>query len=232
MSFTELSNKERDKAQERAKHDTEAFVLEIKLSNSVVAGRIRSAVESDAYGPESIVPRDGYRVYRYKGVALLLYSFGPREWVAGCFKDFGTGEDESVYRCILNRYLSWALAPVGVVGLWGKFTQGGIEVMQQRESKGEAIFVDVRNNRAITPEGVEDLSGAHKILRRDETLGQKSIRMSREELSSFLIQYTSYMDYMGPSAPLRQAILAISRSMEGIVHGGALSVEGRADLSL
>lgn len=196
-----------------------AHILEMKRANSVVASRIRSSLESDTYGPESIVPRDGHRVYRYKGVALLLYSAGPREWVAGCFEDFGTGPDGLAYRSIIGRYLSWALAPRGIVGFWGKFSSPGLEVMRQGESRGEIVFVDIRENRVVTGEGVKPLGPEHRILRRDKSVGKEKIRMSREELASFLIAYTSYMDYPGPIMPLRQAVLAISSRMEGVVCG-------------
>ncbi len=216
MKFTELSEKEVFKAEMRMKHDKNVRVLEIRPSSSIVAQQIKFAIESDVYGAESIVPRDGHRVYRYKEIAIILYSFGLSEWVLGCFKDFGTGPDNMAYKCVINRYLSWALAPMGIVGFWGKVTDEGIFVLKQRDSQGESVFLDIQANRAVSSKGIEVLHIGSKVFRRDETpVKGQIIRMQKEQFMSFLMQYTNYLDYSGPSVPIRQAIREITQKLEG-----------------
>ena len=232
MKFTELSEKEVHETKTQMKSNTNARILEIKLSNAAVAQQIRFAIESDMYGVESIVPRDGHRVYRYKEVAIILYSFGLGEWVLGCFKNFGTGEDKTAYKCVLNRYLSWALAPMGIVGFWGKVTDAGIVVLKQRESQGEALFLDIQGHRSISSNGIEALHAGSKILRRDDTLGKgQVVRMQREQLTSFLLQYTSYLDYSGPSVSIKQALQEIGQGLEGVIYSEEVS-KTQTDLPL
>ena len=192
--------------------------MEIRLGSSTVAQQINFATESDIYGEESIIPKEGHRVYRYKEVAVMLYSFGLTEWVLGCFEDFGTGDKKAAYTCIINRYLSWALAPMGIVGFWGELNGNDIVILKRRESEGNAIFIDIRENKIISLKGIHALSRGSKIVRFDDTLGKgEVIRMQKEQLASFLTQYTSYLDYLGPSVPIRQAVSAIIQRLDGII---------------
>ena len=232
MQFTELPEEGVDEAKRRVGQDENARVLEIRLANSAIAQQIRSTVPNDAYGLESIVPRDGYRVYRYKGSAIVLYSFGVSEWVAGCFADIGSDENKTACRCILNRYLSWALAPMGVVGFWGRKNRDGIEVLRQRESLAEAIFIDIRNGRLVTSGGVEAIRSDCRIVRYDTMASTSQVRMDKIQLVSFLVQYTSYLDYAGLSIPLRQAVQEIAQRIEGIVYAEGSTSKSSPRLSL
>lgn len=232
MRFTELSGREAEEAAERVGAEREARVLDLRPCGAAVAQQIRSAAESDAHGPESIVPGDGYRVYRHKDVAILLYSFGSKEWVAGAFRDFGTGEAGPAYKAVANRFLGWSLAPLGVVGFWGRWSDEGVVVTRQRDSGGEAVFIDVRRDRAIVPSGApEAIRPDSRVVRLDPTAGPGRRRMGAEQLAGFLAQHTCYLDYSGPSVPVRQAIRAIAQRLEGVVRAPA-APGSRPDLSL
>ena len=69
-------------------------VLSMVEETSAVVRQFDAIKESDRYGPESVTPQQSYRVYRYKGQAMIVYSFSSNEWQLGCFFDFGSSENE------------------------------------------------------------------------------------------------------------------------------------------
>ena len=223
LHFTELPKEEVGGARRLIELGGGAKVLEMRPANAVVTKQINSTVPNDVYGSESIVPRDGYKVYRYKKTAIVLYSFGTGEWAAGCFRDFGSGENRTAYRCVINRYLSWALAPMGIVGFWGRKSQAGIEVLKQGESLAEVVFVDIQNGRLVASDGIETIRSDCRIVRYDAATGGSQMKMDKIQLTSFLIQYTSYFDYAGPSVPVRQAVREIAWRLEGVVCAKSVS---------
>lgn len=229
--FTKLSDKEEAEALSAIKKNNHARVLHIGEATPLVAKQIQSTMESDRYGSESIIPKEGYRVYRYKDLALMVYSFGAKEWQLGCYKDFGSTALVIPSRVILNRFLSWALVPHGILGLWGVGIDDGMVAQRPVDSKGEAIFIDIIGYRLLTIDGVKKLRSHFKILKLDPTLKNRNIKMSNEELISFLSTHCSYLDSSGLSVPVRQLIRAISKMSDGLVHPQE-SFRPRTDLSL
>ena len=217
LRFTELSDEDIEKAFRTKKVDSR--ILDIKLSNAPTAQQIKFATESDTYGSESIIIKNRHKVYRYKEVALILYSFGLGEWVLGCFKDFGVNKQQTAAcKCIIYRYLSWALAPMGIVGFWGHVSDEKAFILRQRESIGNVFFIDLLRNRILDSSGFHPLREGLTIFRQDHTLGLgKTIRMGREQLISFLTQYTSYLDYSGPSLPLKHSIQKMAQRFTGVI---------------
>ncbi len=153
------------------------------------------------------------------------------EWQLAAFDDFGSTEHDLDYKIILNRFLSWSLAPLGIVGFWGVPVDDGVVVMRQNKSQGEAVYLDIFNGNVISLDGYKKISARFKIMRLNSTLHGRNIVMTNEELLSFLTTHVSYFDYSGPSVPVRQIIQAISKKFQGLLHPEE-SFRPRTDLSL
>jgi hypothetical protein len=234
MKFTKLSEKEELDARVTIKNNNASRCLNISEASPVVARQIHSMVESDRYGMESVIPKPGYQVYRYKGVGLMVYSFGVKDWHFGCFNDFGSNKEAAkklAARTVIHRFLSWTLAQHGILGLWGVTIDDGMVLQRVADSKGEAVFIDVVGNRILSLDGIKKLGQTFKILRLDPTLRGRNMRMNKEELVSFMSTHSSDLDYTGLSVPVRQMIQALSKMTEGLIHPEE-SFRPRTDLSL
>ena len=149
---------------------------------------------------------------------LIVFSFKSRDWRMGFFPDFGSSSKDQVSRHILNRFLSWALAPLGMIGLWGVPVDDGLVCMRPGQSEGEAVFVDVYHRRIFSVDGIKRMGPRFKVLRLDSTLHGKNIRMSSEELLGLLLHHCAFFDVGGPSVPVRQMVQEMSRLFEGLYH--------------
>ena len=234
MKFTKLSDSEEKTALEIMKKNNATRCLNICEASPIVSRQIQSRMESDRYGQESVIPKPGYQVYRYKDVGLMVYSFGVKAWEFGCYSDFGSSKELSkilASRVVIHRFLSWALVHHGILGLWGVTIDDGMVLQKSRDSKGEAVFVDVVGNKILSLDGVKKLGPKFKILRLDPTLHARNIRMTSEELLSFMSSHCSYLDYAGLSVPVRQMIQKLAKMTEGLIHPEE-SFRPRTDLSL
>ena len=234
MKFTKLNETEEMDARLQMKNNNASRCLNILEATPSVARQIHSMVESDKYGMESVVPKSGYQVYRYKGVGLMVYSFGVKDWNFGCFSDFGSSKDVqklNAARTVIHRFLSWTLAQHGILGLWGVTVDDGMVLQRVTECSGEAVFIDVVGNIVISLDGIKKLGTKFKVMRLDPTLHGRNIRMSSEELVSFLSAHSSYMDYSGLSVPVRQMIQTLVKMTEGMIYPEE-SFRPRTDLSL
>ncbi len=229
--FSKVLDAEQKEAVKLIAEKKEARVLTINEANLAVARQITNVLESDRFGMESIVHGGGYRVYRYKGEGLMVYSFQSKEWQLGVFKTFGDKSSEVSSKIMINRFLSFALQSLGIVGFWGVPIEGGVVVQKYKDSRGEAVFVDLANERILTLDGVKKIRSQFKVLRLDPTLKNKNIRMTGEELLSFLSAHCSYFDTQGLTVPVRQMIQEVSRVGEGLIHPEE-SFKPRTDLSL
>lgn len=217
MQFSELKADEIDAMDRKMDlSDKKARVLSLKLASLVVAKQISRPQESDRFGIESIVPRENYRVYRYKGKAMMVYSYIAQEWELGCFKDFGSKAGLGAYRTIINRYLGMALAPLGIGGFWGSPVDEGVVLLRVNEALGEAVYIDFRNYRILTIEGPKPIEGDFTIIRLDNSL-QSEKSLSREEVYGMLAIHSTFLDYMGASVPVRQIFHSISTHFRGCV---------------
>lgn len=234
MKFTKLQEKEEAAALSIIKKNNAARCLQISEATPVLSRQIHSTMESDRYGLESVIPKPGYQVYRYKDEGLMVYSFGVKLWEFGCFHDFGSSKEPRkrlAHKTIIHRFLSWALVHHGILGLWGVTVDEGIVLQRVIESKGEAIFIDIRNNRIFSLDGIKKIGPKFKVLRLDPTLHGRNVRMTNEELFSFLSAHASYLDYSGLSVPVRQMIQTFAKMTEGLLHPEE-SFRPRTDLSL
>lgn len=117
-------------------------------------------------------------------------------------------------RVMLNRYLTWALAPHGIIGFWGVATGDGFVVMKQSQSFGEAVFVDVTKRRTFSSAGAKPFEGIFTILRADKGATPGKF-IGAEELVSFLSTHTTYFSNQGLPAGLRKAALSLGAMSRG-----------------
>ncbi len=231
QKFSELSDSEVESLEKNNGPSFKGRILTFCLASQTVSKHIERVSVTDKYGLESLVPKGGYKVYRYLGMGMMVYSLGAREWELGCYEDFGERENLIAYKSILNRFLSWSLANLGIVGFWGVPVDEGMVVLSQAQSLGEVVFVDVPNHKLLTVDGVRHFKNKFSILRLSRTLKKKNIEMRNEELLSFLFQYCSYFDYQGPPLITRQTIQALSKKAIGLIHPSE-NFKPRTDLSL
>lgn len=219
MNFREIEGAEAEAAERELSRNSSARMLKFKPASYKVVRQIESASHSDRFGLESILPKQGYKVYRYKNQALMVYSYAAEVWECGVTEKFA--EDEAgiiAARTVLNRYLSWSMAPLGVIGFWGVPVAEGLVVMRAKESQGEVVFLDLNKGKVLSMDGAKGIPSRFKIMRLDNKLKNRNIKMSSEELMSFLSVHTCYLDPEGLSRPVRQLLQAISRRAEGLIH--------------
>jgi len=225
MHFERLSAED-EKKFENDTYDTEPYgrVLELKTCTPLMMRQMNSAIESDKYGPESITNNGVCKVYRYKGMALMIWAFQNSTWELAFTPISSLNENLMMYRAVFNRFLSWALAPLGICGFWGHFTNGGVIIKKMREAHGEAIFFDVIQKRILGPSGIQKISSGLSVYRIDPR-AKLTTQMSKEELAAFLFHSTSYFELQGLSVPIRQAILWLTKTATGVTTPQVASVE-------
>ncbi len=195
-----------------------ARLLQIHEAGPIASRQIESALESDRFGPESIVRNAGYKVYRYKGEGLLVYSSASKIWELGVGSQFGEDQGPVAHKIILGRYLSWALSPLAHVCFWGVPVKEGMVVMDARKSKGELIVLDYKGRRILSKDGARQIKGLFKIFKLDKRLRNKDKLLSQAELMSFLLSNTAYLDDGGIPAPIRQVIQGLVRIVDGRLY--------------
>lgn len=198
-------------------NNTKMKVLTFREASPRVAMEIGLNDETDQYGLERITPRVGYKIYRYKGHALVVYSENSKSWEIGCFSNFGNIEDRQHHDVIMNRYLSWCFSSLGIVGVWGVPVEEGVVVLNKSLSKGEAVYFDVKNSRVITFDGIKKIKSNFNIIRLDSSLKREKQTLKKEELFGLLMNSCTYMDFEGLSVPVRQAIHTVSKSYAALV---------------
>jgi hypothetical protein len=227
--FTLIPEKEISQIDKFIQETDNARLLNIELASAHVARQIRAISFTDSYGAESVTPRDGYRIYRYKNVAVTIFSHRSRMWEMGVLEGFGESGFEA--RVVINRFLAWALAPMGMISFWGVPVDEGIVILKQRESEGEWGYVDAQNLRQISLDGVKEHRSSFEILRLDPVLKVMTIVMIKVELLSFLYHYCVYFEHNGLSYPIRQMIHHLSRLSFGHVYPEE-NFRPRTDLSV
>jgi hypothetical protein len=231
MRFVEMTADQAKHVGDELAGNTNGRLMTI-VPAGVSAGRqIDAAVHSDQYGKESVISKNGYKVYRYKGQALIVYSYGAKEWECGVLPSFSQMEYQEETRSILGRYLSWALAPLGLISFWGVPVEEGLVVLKQKDSNGEMVFLDVRQSRILSIDGVKPFPPRMKVLRLDEKLHNRNIKMSKEELLSFLSLGSGFLDPGGLNIATRQLIHSLVLMCEGVLHPKE-SFQSRSDRAL
>lgn len=216
QQFSKIS--EQDLAPFPDQHPDHYRILTIKKVHSRVARHMGRLPEADYLGAEKITSRKGYRLYRFQGHGLMVYSFLFHNWELGVHQEFGQTKYQTAHRIILNRFLALALGPLGVCGFWGVCGNEGAVIMKKLPTLGEAIFIDLQNDCILTLEGSRPLGPYFTFIRLDAHLSGGSRRMPAEELLGLLSTHCVFFDYEGLSVPIRQMIHYFSLNYRGQVY--------------
>ena len=215
--FTSLDKKEFKNIDEKLKQPN-ARLLKIDPANIRVLSQIGTYRESDRFGPESTTPKMGHHIYRYCGRAIMIYSLATPIWEMGVVDNFGDQNELNRDRVVINRFLSWALSPLGVVGMFGLGIEGGIVVLGQVESMGEAVWIDLFKETILTTIDEKKLRQNNLIVRLDSVLKNHNQKMNRSELLSFLMVHNIFLSVTGPSIAVRQVLQTLSKICQGVIH--------------
>jgi len=119
---------------------------------------------------------------------------------------------------MLTRFVTWSLVEKGVLAFWGVPVEEGLVVMNQKESRGEAVFIDIEKNKIITQDGTKKLPAFMQFLRLDPTLRSETKPMSREELLSFLTTNVSFFTVAKLPFALVNNIRTLITFSEGVIY--------------
>ena len=188
-------------------------VLSLTKAGPRVAQQVNTSDQLDRFGFEVLSQRENYQIYTYRRLGMMVFSHAHIVWEMGLVTNLETTEELMGLRVMLNRFLSWSLAPFGVVGFWGVLTDDGFAVMKQAQSFGEVVFVDLDKKTLLSSSGVRTLSGALTITRADRQNAKGSI--SREEMVSFLSTATTYLSHTGLPQLLKKNVFALGSMSKG-----------------
>ena len=149
---------------------------------------------------------------------MLVHSMSSVEWHLGCFPDFGHVDFEAPCKQVINRFLSWALAPLGYVGVWGTPVEEGVVVQRAMESNCEAVFFNVAQRKILTVDGEKRLRFSFSFIKLDPSMKNRSMEMKFESLLSFLTINTTYFGPMGLPTNVRQLLQTLTRYSQGQVY--------------
>lgn len=229
LQFSELNEAE-VKARAHLFNHRFCRILHVSEATPKTSQLIKNNSTDDRFGPESFTDLATHRVYRYKDQALIVYSFRFKEWQMGCHAAFAEGENAFEAKMVLGRFLGWSLSMLGMVGFWGVPVEEGIVINKPVECKGEVVFLDVKRMVMLTIEGEKKIKSAFTIIRLDNTLSNRNIRMTKEELVGFLSSSTVYVDFQGLTISVRQVIQEIAHFAHGKIHP-AVNFRPRMNLS-
>lgn len=191
--------------------DKDGRLLKIEQASFNVSKKIDSVQELDQYGPENLTPGEGYQVYRYRGMAMMIYSINHPVWSMGYHKRMLADESSvAAFKIILSRFLAWSLAPLGVVGFWGVPVEEGVVIQKQKESLGEAVFFHLEKKKLYSQDGMRDWSADQKFYQLTCSLEQSEKLLSFEQLFTLLSLQCLYFDYRGPSLEVKRRIQRLS----------------------
>lgn len=200
-------------------------VLTLTNASPRVAREICAPDTLARFGSETLSHRGGAQIYLYRHVGMMVFSPSSTHWELGIASELETTEDLMGLRVVLNRYLSWALAPHGLIGFWGVATNEGFVVMKQGQSFGEAVFVDVSRRLTFSSSGSKELLSGFVILRADRP-GHTGHKLNREELISFLSTQTTYLSLGSMPGQLSRACLYLGTIAHGEWGGNSHASEG------
>lgn len=206
---------ERDTIKGHTFYRNQTRVLRVIKATPKVGRQIKQGdFLGDRFGVESFSQMGSYDVYRYRGVGMMISGEHHFLWELG----IKSTRNQEAIRTILTRFLSLALAPMGVVGFWGVPIEEGFVVLNPQAANFESIFVDVKNNVLVTYDGVKDLDVDLQILRLDATLRNEMRQMKSEQLLSFLSIHTIHLSYTGLDYALKDAIFELTQIATGFVY--------------
>lgn len=203
---------------ERLRSKKQFRLLNVVAATPQVASHIGRSSNDDVFGCESVTPSKNYQVYKYKGHGLMVFSDDNFLWELGIKCDFENAQDVDIFKVMIVRFTSLALAAFNVVGLWGVHIDEGIVVMKQCDALNEVIFIDTDAMKMYSNEGEMDIGADFQVLKLDSSLKTDSRKMKKEELYGYLVNKTSFFSYFGPSKDIKAVILTISTFATGYIY--------------
>ncbi|MCY4643477.1 MAG: hypothetical protein OXB88_02570 [Bacteriovoracales bacterium] len=207
-------------------------LLTIKRAGPRVVKHLGVFQSSSPYGAEKIIPREGYRFYRFQGHGVMVYSFSFSEWELGICEDLGTRQYRTIHGIILNRFLALALAPLGICGFWGILTKEGLVIMRRFSSLGEAVFIDLQKNCLLSSEGPKRFNAHFSFIRLGSGERVRKQVMGIEELLGFLSSHCVFFDHGGLNVPVRQMLHTLSIHYRGEIYPKSKFNPPREDMAV
>ena len=193
--------------------------VEVVLPAPSVSHYIKSSTLSGFKGKESLALKAKYKVYKLQGRGLLEFSDKQPRWIISLLAAETSSLDQfqSEFIHLMNRTISWALIKLSCVGFWGIPVTDGLIGMKPSESNSEAFFVDLKNQRILSVDGVIPLADKLQILRLDSTLRDRSRGMKPEEVYSFLLHRAALFHPIGTHRQVKLAVTYLASYAKGIV---------------
>jgi len=213
LGFEKIDQKSIDKRDDVAS----SRWLTVKKAGPRVAARLNVVNSINGIrSKESIMPKINREVYRFQKTAMIMCHAKERMWEMGLMAS--AKNNLTNLRVVFNRYLSFALADYEIIGFWGVPIDDGVVVMNFEESSGEAFFIDMNNQQIISIDGVQELEFGTNFLRLDEGLINRSIKMTKEDLFSFMSLKHTYFSYRGSHPSFSRVIKNIIELMDGLIY--------------
>ena len=170
-------------------------------------------------GKESLSLKTKNRIYKFQNRGILEFSERHLPWTLHLVEsDDATSLFKAEFMHILNRIISWALIDYNCIGFWGVPVEEGLISMKATESKSEAFFIDLTNQRILTLDGAFTISSKLQILRLDSTLQPSSSRgMRPEELYSFLLHRSALFHPAGTHKQVKLAVSYLASHAKGLI---------------
>lgn len=206
LGFGQLTSVESKKISLQRSHTR---ILTIQHGSPRIQLQINGNDLFDRYGHESLSLQQGMPVYSYRKVGIMGFPVGKTLWDLAIHQDISNTEQLVGLRVMLVRYLAQALSEFGVLCYWGTVREGGVVIMKQSQSFGEAVLIDLPNKVVFSNAGEVKITSSLRIIRRDKDV-KVPIPMGREELISFLSVSTCLLSFSGLSQSMRKAIYDLS----------------------
>lgn len=211
MGFNNLSDIESRKISLHALHTR---ILTIQEASARLQQQIHGSDILDKYGPESLSLQMGMPVYTYRKVGVMGLPTNKTLWDLAIHHDLSHTDQMVGLRVILVRFVSQALADMGVLCYWGTVKDDTIIIMKQLHSFGEAVVIDANKKVIFSNGGEIRLGSSLKIIRKDKEVNNSSI-MSREDLIGFLSVSTCLLSFSGITHSMKKAIYGLSSFASG-----------------
>ena len=200
-------------------------ILTLSRASTRVAQQVMLPDSMDRFGHEVLSYQGHTQIYLYRRLGMMVFSSTSTMWELGLVSQLETTEDLMGLRVMLNRFLGWALAPMGLIGFWGVATTEGLVAMKQSQSFGEVVMVDVDKRVMFSSSGATPLQAGFTILRADK-VGPTGRRLTPEELVSFLSTSKVYLTHGSLPFTLKKAALTLGSAVRGEWSGHASPAHG------
>lgn len=200
-------------------------VISLSKASNRVSQQVMLSDSLDRFGHEVLSYQGSAHVYTYKKIGMMVFSPTTSFWEMGIASQLETTEELMGLRVMINRALSWALAPLGIIGFWGVVTAEGFVAMKQSQSFGEAVFIDIESEMMFSSAGDGKMESGFTIFRADKT-GVTGKIIGPEELISFLSTSNTYLSHLNLPHPLKRAAMKLGTRVKGVWSGYSTSSEG------